>query len=71
MAPPTWVLVPDCGVHEEPVVESDQLEEGETSPPQITKPGRVHLTVQSPAYDGKYVCTAVKVPSTNWTTQII
>ena len=52
---PTWVFVPDTGVEEEPVVEGDQLEEGETRSAQIAKSGRVHLAIQPSTNDGKYV----------------
>lgn len=60
LTPPTWVSVSDGGVHEEPVVKGDELEESETGTAQITKPGRVHISIQPPTDDGKYVCTTTQ-----------
>ena len=44
-ATPTWVLVPYSGVHEEPIVQSDELKKGEAGPSQIAKSGRVNLPI--------------------------
>ncbi len=60
----TWIPVSDIRVHVEPIVQGDELKEGEAGPRQVAKPVRVHLPIQAPTYDGKDICAVKDITNT-------
>ena len=51
----TWVFIPDVRVHVEPVIQGDQLEEGETCLCKVTESTRVYFAIQTPTNNGKHI----------------
>lgn len=49
----TWMLFDDIREHEVPVIQCDELEQGETGPGQVSKPIWVHLPIQATPNNSK------------------
>ena len=55
MTTPTGIFVSYVRVHEEPVIQGDELEESEASSGQVAEPVWIHLPIQPSTDDSKYI----------------